>query len=506
MASKSDKKIIEVVIGSKITIKNFDELPSTLMEMLRSVGKYSNPDYYSKKAIGLWTGDTKKNIYARNLIITKNNDRYMQYQRGLWSEIKQEVKNYNLICAGTGLPQFELKATTVLEEHPILFPDFKLTLEDYQQIAQNDALRKSQGIISFPPGGGKTILAASVMSKLNQRTLVVTHTEALVNQWANSLTSKSFDNLSMSMIKDGTNDQSGKHVVISTVQSSECLVKNGAIGGFGSIFLDECHHVAAPTFLEVVGRCSAKNRYGLSASLKRKDKKHFLMNAVFGEVLVNLTYDDIKGRISLPSVHKVEITDIVVDPSKLYIMRSVGGVQTPFLDYVKLYTWMCEHEGRNDLLLRLIYGLATDQANHILVLTKRRDHAVLLQHKLGEFGVTAGLLLGGGSAKYRREKEDILKRANEGSLKVIIGTSIADEGLDIAILNRLVLTCPSSFDELLRQRIGRISRKIPGKAPSIVYDIADLYIPELADSWNNRGKFYDKLGMEVNIVSPTIFY
>jgi cell division protein FtsZ len=57
----------------------------------------------------------------------------------------------------------------------------------------------------------------------------------------------------------------------------------------------------------------------------------------------------------------------------------------------------------------------------------------------------------------------------EGSKKM----RIADEGLDLPILDTLILGVPQRNAARLEQRVGRIARPAPGKVDAIVYDLLD---------------------------------
>ena len=505
---------IKVTISNYITLHDVGPLHPAMIELLREVGQWKNPDYYRNRSLNLSNYKTPLWIKARVLKIRPDNTRDLVYERGLWKNIVTAVNAFNIMAEVKGWEQVQLCPKMQAISCPVKFPPFKLTMEDYQQSSIDkvmDPKTPFQGIISYPPGGGKTIAAAKILSLLNQRTLVLVHTAALATQWVDALTKKCFGkDISVSKVNGTKKDFSGKHVVVATVQTMKKLMSDTekysdqvpeVLKDFGCVILDECHHSSAPSFMEVVGKSPALRRYGLSASLKRRDGKQFLMGAVFGKVIVKLGYKDIVNRLSLPSVMKVEVPEPVTwTPENFYVYRrakngSIGDREI-FLDYTSLFRWMSECPERNRLIENIIEECIASPTNYTLVLVKQRQHAEILYNTFKD-RVPSGLLMGGGTTSYLREKDEILKKANKGEIRLIFGTSIADEGLDIARLNRLILTAPTSFDELLRQRVGRIARAIEGKTPPLVYDLVDDYIPELRSSWQAREKFYNSLEMEI---------
>lgn len=480
---------INIILSETIKLLKVEELPQSLINDFRAVGRWNNPDYFKKKNMGFYVHGIPKQITARTLSIEEDNSRTLTYERGLWQKLMGALNKYRNIG-------ITLKIKNHLVSSDVAFPPFQLKLEDYQQQDLDNILKgPAQGIISYPTGGGKTIIAAALLGRLNQRTLICVHTRDLANQWKEVLTKKCFGkDLSVSMVGGGKLDFSGKHVVIGTVQTLKNLTDSDDFQSFGCIILDECHHVSAPSFIDVVGKSKAKYRYGLSATLKRQDGKDFLLEAVFGETLVELTYKDIESRVELPVVYKVNYDTQETIPMDVYSIRK--GEE--YLNMVEMHKFLAEDERRTELITNIAGSCMQNPLNSILILVKLRDHGTDLFNRLSAFYPDqVGLLMGGQSKKYQKEKEEIIKKANEGKIRILIGTSIADEGLDIARLNVLIMAAPASFDGLIKQRMGRIIRKHPDKGDPVIYDIVDAQIPEMLGFWRKREKLYKSIDIEI---------
>ena len=79
--------------------------------------------------------------------------------------------------------------------------------------------------------------------------------------------------------------------------------------------------------------------------------------------------------------------------------------------------------------------------------------------------------LHGRMAKKARERA--LSDIREGRASILIGTQIADEGLDLPALDTLILAAPSRSPGRTEQRVGRILRNLEGKRQPVVFDLVD---------------------------------
>jgi len=55
----------------------------------------------------------------------------------------------------------------------------------------------------------------------------------------------------------------------------------------------------------------------------------------------------------------------------------------------------------------------------------------------------------------------------------VSATTLADEGLDITRLSRLILATPAKAQGRTMQRLGRLMRPHPGKGEPVLFDIVD---------------------------------
>jgi superfamily II DNA or RNA helicase len=93
----------------------------------------------------------------------------------------------------------------------------------------------------------------------------------------------------------------------------------------------------------------------------------------------------------------------------------------------------------------------------------------------------------------KTERERIFGDMREGKIKLIISTySLAKEGLDLPILDRLYLATPHKDYAIVKQSAGRIERNIRDKKQPIILDFVDKNIYYCEKAYRQRKKILSK--------------
>ena len=87
-----------------------------------------------------------------------------------------------------------------------------------------------------------------------------------------------------------------------------------------------------------------------------------------------------------------------------------------------------------------------------------------------------------------------------GKLKVMIATSLIDEGVDISGINALILGASGKSLRQTLQRIGRALRKKKDDNTTQIFDFNDMTHRFLLGHAGERLKIYDEEEFEVNHV------
>lgn len=135
-----------------------------------------------------------------------------------------------------------------------------------------------------------TVMALSAAQKLGRTTLVLVDQDNLKQQWVGAC--KKILKLPAGKIGEVQGpkcDYKGKSVVIAMIQS---LVQReypeDFYDHFGTVIVDEVHTAGAPTFSQALVMFSATVRFGVSATIDRRDALQRILHWNLGEVAVSL--------------------------------------------------------------------------------------------------------------------------------------------------------------------------------------------------------------------------
>ena len=359
-----------------------------------------------------------------------------------------------------------------------------IKLRDYQTHSIANFKHESQGVVIAPCGAGKTTIGMGAIAAIDTPALVLVHTLDLAKQWADRV--KQQLNCDASIVGGGINDlDKGKpnRVVIATFQTiSRWLWSERYDFGkqFGLLIVDECHHVPASTFCEVLMTMPQKYRLGLTATPERPDGLTKLLHWHMGEVLSEITTHDLvlRGLVSRPIIRQVRTG------------WSIPGDERP--EWTSIVSQMCSDEDRTQFILDQVDILVRNEGRQVLVLSDRVAHCEQMAEELREEGLRASALVGRVSKTKRAE---ILAAADKREIDVIFATCLADEGLDLPGLDTVFLTVPTKAMGRIQQRIGRIMRIREGKKTPVVYDLIDNE-PFFIAMAKKRARLYHSLGCE----------
>jgi superfamily II DNA or RNA helicase len=360
----------------------------------------------------------------------------------------ETIKNYKLLPKSIlSIPQGRTdlipEGYEVIDKRtlvPVPFPKPKHSLFDPQQEIYDQV--GSSCFINAQVGWGKTFTALHIAYKLGQRTLVITHTAALRDQWIDEV--EQLFGMPAGVIGGGVYDIEDRAVVVGNIQSIVKYIPQ-LVKEFGTIILDEAHHCPATTFAATVDAFYAKYRIALSGTMIRKDGKHILFNDYFG----NIVFKPPQSNTLEPTVR---------------IVRS-GVTLKPGATWVEKITDLCQDEKYQQFIAG-IAKLEISNGHRVLIIADRVEFLEKVKEYVGE---TCVLVTGNTDVETRNlVKEQI----NSGKRSAIAGSrQIFSEGISINALSCVILAVPMSNDSLLTQIVGRIQRMFDGKQMPLVVDI-----------------------------------
>ena len=317
-------------------------------------------------------------------------------------------------------------------------------------------------------------------------TLVLVHLQQLLDQWQARLAM--FLNLpakSIGQIGGGKNHPSGC-VDVAIIQSShdKAGVKD-FVAEFGQVIVDECHHLSAFTFEQVLKQVKAKYVLGLTATPERKDGHHPIISMQCGPIRYKLSARSMTA--SSPFEHEVipRLTEFCVPPE-----QADTTIQ-------ELYAGLVDDTARNELIVGDLLRVVEDGCSPLL-LTARTEHLKFFETALEGRVENVFVLKGGMGKKQRRSIAEALAAVPEGDPRVILATgSYIGEGFDDARLDSLFLAMPISWKGTLQQYVGRLHRLHDAKRVVRVYDYVDSKVLMLARMYARRLKGYSAIGYRI---------
>jgi len=301
----------------------------------------------------------------------------------------------------------------------------------------------SSCMINASVSWGKTFTALAIAGKLGQKTLVVTHTTNLRDQWVDEV--KKMYKFRPGIIGSGQYNVSTP-IVIGNVQSLYKKITEIS-RMFGTIIVDECHHVSSPTFTKIVDKSYATYKIGLSGTLERKDGRHI----VFPDYFTSKVFKPTKENYMVPKVNVIKSE-----------IRFMDGTAVPWAIKVNDLAFNEEYQ-RTVAMIATVYA---KKGHKVLVVSDRVRFLKVCAELCGNDAIS---VTGEASRAVRAQAARMI---NSGEKKILFGTqSIFSEGVSINELSCLILGTPVNNTPLLTQLIGRILRISEGKLQPIIIDL-----------------------------------
>ena len=418
---------------------------------------------------------TQTELYElRNNLNVKPNSQMNGYVTNISYPIYRESGSKIYIPRYYGIDNYGECSKNVIKKGLEIDLNFNGSLFPYQEnIIQkyiNFVGESGGGLLDVEPGKGKTVMALNIISKIKRKTLVVVHKTFLLNQWKERI-EQFLPNAKVGQIQGKICDIENKDIVIGMLQTlCTKTFPDEIVEQFGLTVYDECHHLSAEVFSNVMLRIVTNYNLGLSGTMTRKDGLTKVFKYFIGPVIHKEKSDN-----------KIEVlvkTILFEDPEN----DEFNELETDFKGntmYSKMITKLCSNENRTHMIVNIIdYELKRNYDQQIMILAHNKNLIKQLYELIEKIEPSVGYYVGG-------MKEEELKISE--TKKVIIATyAMASEGLDIKTLTTLLMATPKSD---VCQSVGRILRS--KHEEPLVIDIIDVH-QIFKNQFSKRKTYYKK--------------
>ncbi|WP_243292154.1 DEAD/DEAH box helicase [Bacillus sp. FJAT-47783] len=466
-------KKVTIELKNGLFIKK-DELSSTLLTKLTKLATISNPEFYKAEKNRMSTYGIPKVINC-----SSDQDGYLVLPRGCLEEVINLLSSLSI----------EYDFIDNQYEGQQIKVEFNGQLTAQQHEALSQLVEHHTGVLSATTGFGKTVTAAALIANRNINTLIIVNRTQLIEQWVNQLST--FLNIPIKEIGQigGGKKKITGNIDVTTIQS---LNYKGQLKSFitqyGQIIVDECHHVSAYSFEQVLKQVRAKYVYGLTATPIRKDGLHPIIYMQCGPIRYKV---NAKAQAKVrPFVHRLftRYTDFQSDQE----------------DIQKLYKEMANNKKRNEQLFDDVLS-NLEEGRSPLILTERIEHIKTIQQMFQGFAKNIIVLSGNMTKKERKQQLERLATIPDRTERLVIATGkYIGEGFDDARLDTLFLAMPISWKGTLQQYVGRIHRNHANKQEVRVYDYVDKKIPLMQKMFEKRLVGYRAMGYSIDEKNSSI--
>lgn len=438
-----------------------------LINFLKEELNFANSEYFIKKKSGRNTWGTER--YFRFIDETEH---VIIIPKGFIGKLIRYCKQQNI--------DFEFQDERKKHD-PVPFTT-NFSLRSYQKSAIDATTRKEFGVITAPPGSGKTVIGLKIIAEKQQPTLIIVHRKQLLEQWVERIQAfLGIPKNEIGRVGQG-NAKPGKVITVAMIQSLgrylEKQEKEEFARSFGTIIIDECHHIPAETFRDTISKLSSYYQYGLTATPFRKGNDGKIIFTHLGEIIA-----DIKPQ----EIEKYKRARVIVRETDLEVPFN------PKTDTFEILSKVLVHDSARN---KLILGDITAELNKgkkAVIITERKEHIDTLYQFLKQ-SCEIVTLSGDDSESSRKTK---WKTLNSGNYQALITTGqFFGEGSDLQNASCLFLVYPFSFKGKLIQYIGRVQRS---EITPVIYDYRDRKIEYMNRLFLKRNTYYRHLDRQATL-------
>ena len=479
--------IMQITLSDGVYVDAVNLQPR-IQNQIRRMAAFSNPVFFKNQAIGLSNFENYRYIY-----LGSDEGGFIKVPRGV-------LENITEACEKAGIA-YEIEDKR--SKGQTIHVEFIGELKESQVFAVEKLLSYDNGILNAATAFGKTVVCCNVIAQRKVSTLILLQSSALMEQWEEALEKFLHIDEELPEYETPTGRKKKRKSVIGKLQGAHdsttgiidlamvgSVCKNGEyhrrLKEYGLILVDECHHAASDTIVDILQEADAKYVYGVTATPFRGDGLEKINDMLLGPIRYRYTSKDRAKEQGIAHLVYPRFTRAVAPRFSQDKMHPNEA-----------YEIIRNNEDRDELIIRDVKQCVEDGRTPG-VLSKYVEHSQRLYQRLINYADKVFLLSGSNSKKEHKEILKQMSQVTPGESMILVATGkLIGEGFDYPRLDTLIMATPVAWKGVVEQYAGRLNRDYDGKKSVIIYDYVDSHISMFDRMYHKRLKAYKQIGYDI---------
>lgn len=265
---------MHITLADKIFIDTANLRPR-IQNQIRRMAAFGNPEFYRNQAIGISNYEQSRFIY-----LGCDENEYIGIPRGLTESLQEKLKQAGI--------QYSVDDQRCSGRK--IHISFKGELRESQKAAVDEMLKHDTGILSAATAFGKTVVCCRMIAERGVNTLILLESSALIEQWQKAIDTFLEINEKLPEYQTINGQIRKRKSVVGLLQNQHdsltgiidiamvsSVCRKGEfhpmLGQYGAVYVDECHHAASDTIVNILQEVKAKYVCGVTATPIRGDGK-----------------------------------------------------------------------------------------------------------------------------------------------------------------------------------------------------------------------------------------
>lgn len=343
---------------------------------------------------------------------------------------------------------------------------------DYQMDAISISLIHKLGIFKMAVNAGKTLMFVLLsMIYRKNKVLILVHRKEIFTQILKAF--RVYVNYDKVGIISSDSVVIGDEITVAMVQSfgKKMDELQDFINSVNILMIDEVHHASSTTYVNILKKSRAYVRHGFTGTLPDDPFELAKVIQYMGPVISCVSSQEL-------------ITRGISVPPRIHIVRTdsydINSEKNTYIESIDLNV-----KYNRDKILKIVNICDKFREKKVLIISDYLSLARIISKSLDSLGFSNVLFFGG-----TKDRECILSDFVHGNSKILVATTVMDEGVDIEDIDVVVLAFPRKNYRQTFQRIGRGMRASEGKTHVDVFDFADENDTYLMNHLRKRCEYY----------------